>query len=138
MDNATENRALYLAWLRRQFPDLYRQAVTINAQGMQGIFDSISDTFNNVVKSVSDALPQLASTYAQYRQQEQLIKENTRRAEQGLPPLILQNGQLTPMTSGAYTQQDFAIASTAGGGLMMNWLLIAAALGLGAILLLRR
>lgn len=138
MDELTqaENRALYLAWLRSNYPALYEVAVGVP---LAGIFDSISNAFSNVVKSVSDALPNLAQTYAQYRTQEQLIKENTRRAQQGLAPLVMTSGgQLVEMRSGDITEDEWRIASTGGGMSTANVMMIAAAVGIGLILLLRR
>ena len=70
----TKARAQYLAWLREKFPTLYEYAVmrTIQAPpaaGLSGFLDSIGTVFGNVVKSVTTALPQLANTYSEYRQE---------------------------------------------------------------------
>jgi hypothetical protein len=134
-DQMTRNRALYLVWLRTNFPDLYRASVVND--GLSGILDSIGSAFNNLVKNVTDSLPQLANTYTQYQTQRQLIESNSQRAQQGLPPLVYQNGQLVPMTGGSYTAEDYRLASTAGfstGTILM----IAVAFGLGVLLLTRK
>lgn len=136
VDNATHNRALYLVWLRTNFPDLYAQAMQ-EGGGLNGIFDSIGSAFNNLVKNVTDSLPSLANTYAQYRNQEQLIKANSQRAQQGLPPLVYQNGQLVPMTGGTYSESDYTLAQSAGfstGSVVM----IAVGIGLVVLLLNQR
>lgn len=131
-DTVTQNRALYLLWLRSNFPELYRQAVEGSTTGLNGILDSIGNTFNNIVNNVTQSLPQLATTYTQYRTQQQIIEMNSQRAQQGLPPLIQQNGQLVPMT-GTYSDSDYQIAQTAGLS-TSSLLMIAAALGLGFLL----
>lgn len=136
VDNATHNRALFLVWLRTNFPDLYRQAMD-EGGGLSGIFDSIDSAFSNLVKNVTDSLPSLANTYAQYRNQEQLIKANAQRAQQGLPPLVYQNGQLVPMTGGTYSEADYTLAQSAGfstGSVIM----IAVGIGLVVLLLSQR
>lgn len=136
VDNATHNRALFLVWLRTNFPDLYAQAMD-GGGNLGGIFDSIGSAFNNLVKNVTDSLPQLANTYTQYQTQRQLIEANARRAEQGLPPMVYQNGQLVPMTGGVYSQSDYTLAQSAGlstGSVLM----IAVALGLVLVLMAGR
>lgn len=136
VDNATHNRALFLVWLRTNFPDLYRQAME-SGGALGGIFDSIGSAFNNLVKNVTDSLPQLANTYTQYQTQRQLIEANARRAEQGLPPLVYQNGQLVPMGGGSYSEADYTLAQTAGlstGSVLM----IAGAIGIILLLLSQR
>lgn len=136
VDNATHNRALFLVWLRTNFPDLYAQAMD-GGGSLGGIFDSIGSAFNNLVKNVTDSLPQLANTYTQYQTQRQLIEANARRAEQGLPPMVYQNGQLVPMTGGVYSQSDYTLAQSAGlstGSVLM----IAVALGLVLVLMAGR
>lgn len=130
---ATVNRAKFLAWLRANYPDLYNEAMP-RAQ-MGGFLDSIGSVFNNVVTNVTQALPNLANTYAQYRAQEQLIRMNAERAKQGLAPLSYQNGQLVDASGQPYTQSDLSIASTAN-----TWLPVAIVGGvlLFAVLLLKR
>lgn len=135
-DNATHNRALFLVWLRSNFPELYRQAMN-NGGGLSGLFDSIGSAFNNLVKNVTESLPSLANTYTQYRTQEQLIEANARRAEQGLAPLVYQNGQLVPMTGGIYSESDYTLAQSAGlstGSMLM----IAGAIGIILLLVSQR
>jgi hypothetical protein len=110
-NQATVNRAKYLAWLRTNYPDLYNEAMP--QQGVSGFLDSIGSVFNNVVNNVTQALPQLANTYSQYRAQEQLIRMNSDRAKQGLPPLSYQNGQLVDASGQPYTSGDLSIAQTA-------------------------
>lgn len=135
-DDATRNRALYLMWLRTNFPDLYARAMGADANGLAGIFDSIGSAFNNLVKNVTESLPSLANSYAQIKTQQQLIEANSQRAQQGLAPLVYQNGQLVPMTGGAYTTSDYDLASTASmstGTVIM----LVVAVGLAVILLTR-
>lgn len=130
---ATRNRAAYLAWLRTNYPHLYNEAMPTQ---MGGFFDSIGNAFNNVVNNVTQALPNLANTYAQYRAQEQLIRMNSERAKQGLAPLSYQNGQLVDASGQPYTQNDLSIAQTAS-----QWGPIAIVGGvvlLGVLLLSRR
>jgi hypothetical protein len=112
--NPTVARAVYLNWLRTNFPDLYNDAVGANAAssaGVGGFFDTIGTTFSNVVSSVTNALPNLANTYAQYKSSESLIKMNNERAKQGLVPLQSVNGQLVPV-GGQYEEQDYMLAQT--------------------------
>lgn len=136
IDTQTHNRALFLAWLRTNFPDLYADAT--KSAGLGGFFDSLTSAFNNVVTNVSNALPNLANTYAQYRQQEQLIRLNSQRANQGLPPLI-QNaqGQWVDMAGQAYDDSDWELAST-GGLSTGSMLMIAVAVGLTLVLIFKR
>lgn len=135
VDSAAHNRALFLVWLRSNFPDLYRKAMNEDG-GLGGLFDSIGTTFNNLVNNVTNALPSLANTYAQYRNQEQLIQANAQRAQQGLPPLVYQNGQLVPMTGGGYSESDYRIAQT-GGLSTGSMLMIAGAIGIILLLVAR-
>lgn len=136
----TQARAQYLAWLRSKFPTLYETAIMRTVQpptnGLSGLFDSIGTVFGNVVKSVTNALPQLANTYSEYRQAESLIKLNSQRASQGLSPLTYNaNGQLITASGQPYSAQDFSIASTGMG--TATWIALAAATGLGIFLLAR-
>lgn len=135
VDIAAHNRALFLVWLRSNFPDLYRKAANED-NGLSGLFDSIGTTFNNLVNNVTNALPSLANTYAQYRNQEQLIQANAQRAQQGLPPLVYQNGQLVPMAGSGYSESDYRLAQT-GGMSTGSMLMIAGAVGIILLLLTR-
>lgn len=137
VDTATHNRALYLTWLRTNFPELYSRAMGVDAVGLSGIFDSIGSAFNNLVKNVTDSLPSLANSYAQIKTQQQLIEANSQRAQQGLPPLVYQNGQLVPMTGGQYTSSDYELAST-GGMSTGSIVMIGVAVVLAAIILTSR
>lgn len=133
-NQATVNRAKYIAWLRTNYPDLYNEAMP--QQNVGGFLDSIGSVFNNVVNNVTQALPNLANTYAQYRAQEQLIRMNSERAKQGLAPLSYQNGQLVDSGGQPYTSGDLSIAQTAS-----QWgpyLIGGAVLILGFMLLRRR
>lgn len=127
-DVATVNRAKYIAWLRTNYPDLYDAAMP---QQMGGFLDSIGNVFNNVVNNVTQALPNLASTYANYRAQEQLIRMNSERAKQGLAPLTYQNGQLVDASGQPYTSGDLSIAQTAA-----KWGPMLALGGIGLLLVL--
>lgn len=136
-DIQAHNRANFLAWLRANFPDLYTEAVT-EAETMGGIFDNLTSAFNNVVTNVTNALPNLANTYAQYKAQSQLIKANAQRAQQGLPPLV-QNaqGQWVDVTGRLYDEQDYRLAQT-GGMSLASIAMIGAAVLLGLILILKK
>lgn len=166
MSSATENRAAYLAWLRRDFPSLYRdmvpqitvpyaEGVDFGAPSLQtlewespgvlrtedsghpslaGFWDSVGTTFNTVVSNVTNSLPQLASTYAQYQSQKDILKLNSQRASAGLAPLEYRNGQLVPATGLPYTQAEYGLAST---GVSATTVLLAGAAILGVVLLTR-
>jgi hypothetical protein len=165
MDTTTYNRAQYLAWLRRDFPALYRDMVPqsdvtdVAKSGdfsqllrwespgiastrhsghpsLAGFLDSALNTFNTVVSNVTNSLPQLAQTYTQYSAQKDLLKINTDRAHAGLGPLQYVNGRLTTAQGLPYTPDEGLLAST--GGLSTTALLgFAAAAGFGIILLMR-
>lgn len=136
-DAVTHNRALYLAWLRQAHPKLYMQAISPQSMraGLSGFWDSVGATFNSVVSNVSNALPNLANTYAQYQQSRDLIEMNNQRARQGLPPLMLQNGQLVTMSGEMYTDNEWRLAST---GISPNTMLIGTAVVIGLVLLWTR
>lgn len=148
MNSVVENRAAYLAWLRRDFPALYRDVVPqtpipftdapsdFAAPSLSGFWDSVGTTFGTVVSNVTNSLPQIASTYAQYRTQRDSIKLNSQRASMGLAPLQYQNGQYVPATNLPYTQSEYALAST--GTNTTTLLLLAGVLGLGVVLFARR
>lgn len=130
---ATVNRAKFLAWLRSNYPHLWNQVVPSRQIG--GFLDSLGSTFNNIVTNVTQALPNLANTYAQYRAQEQLIRMNADRARQGLAPLTYQNGQLVDASGQPYTESDLSIART--GFSIGNIAMIGTAVVLAIILLTR-
>lgn len=133
-DVQTRNRAMFLAWLRNNYPHLYNEAMP--SQQMGGFLDSLTSTFNTVLTNVTQALPNLANTYAQYQAQAQLIRMNTDRARQGLSPLVYQNGQLVDMQGQPYDADDLSLART--GGLSISTIaVIGAALFLGGIMLFR-
>lgn len=117
-DEAIHNRALYLAWLRQYAPELYADVMPASS-GMSGILDSIGSAFNSVVSNVSSALPNLATTYAQYRTQRDLIETNNERARRGEPPLVMQDGQLMVMGGEPYTDREWNIAGTGLSPTMM-------------------
>lgn len=120
-DNASINRAQYLAWLRREFPSLYQDAVAslrddFERQQMAGLFDSIGNAFTSIVDNVTKNLPQLAQTYAQYDAQKDLLRANTERARQGLAPLQYNSqGQLVTASGLPYTAEDYQIAQRGYG-----------------------
>jgi hypothetical protein len=139
VDNVIENRAIYIAWLRENFPDLYAESIpstTIPGQGMSGILDSIGSTFNSVLTNVTNSLPQLANTYAQYKSSKDMIALNNERARQGLVPLQNIGGQLIPVTT-QYTQDDLRFVQ-AGGYSTTTLLAIAAGVGLVIWLAMRK
>lgn len=106
---------MYLAWMRRRFPELYYTAtapVILQAKtiGLSGFFDSLVGGFKSVVTSVTTALPGLAKTYTEYDLQKRLIAANTKRASQGLPPLDYgPNGELIAQPI-PYAQADWMLA----------------------------
>lgn len=139
MDNVTENRAIYIAWLRENFPDLYAESIphtTIPGEGMGGILDSIGSTFNSVLTNVTNSLPQLANTYTQYRTSKEMIELNNKRAAQGLVPLQNIGGQLVPVTT-QYTDDDLRFVQ-AGGYSTGTVLMIAGGVALVLWLAMRR
>lgn len=110
------NRAMYLSWLRQEYPDLYSQAVfplmsMAKARGLAGFLDSLVGGFKSVVANVTQALPGLAKTYVDYDVQKRLIKANTDRAMQGLAPLQYNAmGQLVVSGGIPYSQADLQLA----------------------------
>lgn len=132
-ETQTRNRAMFLAWLRMNYPDLYNEAMPAPQQ-ISGFLDSLGSTFNNIVNNVTTALPNLANTYAQYRSQSQLISMNADRARQGLGPLVYQNGQLVDMQGVPFNANDLRIAGTGGLSLGMMALIGAGVLGLLLVL----
>lgn len=111
----TVNRAMYLSWLRQNFPVLYYRAMepvvsSAKQQGLSGFFDSLVGGFKSVVSSVGQALPGLAKTYTEYDLQKRIIKENTARANAGQAPLqYTTDGQLMAQPI-AYSQMDLMLA----------------------------
>lgn len=132
------SRAQYLAWLRTNFPDLYEDATASIREDFQqrqlsGFFDTIGTAFNSIVTNVSQALPQLAQTYAQYGAQKDLLRANTTRANQGLPPLQYNaQGQLVTTAGLPYTAEDYQLAQRGSKGLDQNTMLLI----VGALVLL--
>lgn len=110
------NRAMYLSWLRQEYPDLYSMAVfplisEAKARGLAGFLDSLVGGFKSVVSNVTQALPGLAKTYVDYDVQKRLIKANTDRAMQGLAPLQYNAmGQLVVSGGIPYSQADLQLA----------------------------
>lgn len=127
MDTAAHNRAKYLTWLQQNFPDLYNRGV-VNDVNYGPQLGDWSDIFNNI----TDALPQLAQTYAQYTTAQNLIDLNTQRAKQGLAPLTNVGGQLVPVTA---TAQNLSLA---GGTNTLLWVGLAGVGLLGVFLLARK
>jgi hypothetical protein len=143
VDSKQIARAQYLAWLRSSFPELY-DAATMNVRppgaglgddtSSGGFFDSLGSAFNNVVTNVTQALPQLANTYAAYENQQNLIRLNSQRANQGLSPLTY-NAQGQLMAGGIpYTSSDLRLA---GSGLSLTTLLLIGGGAIGLIFLLK-
>lgn len=138
MKQETVNRAMYIAWLRQNFPLLYQEAIRpvvsrAKFRGMSGFFDTLTSGFKSVVSSVAKSLPDLAKTYTEYDLQRRLIKENTARARAGEVPLSLgPEGQLMPVTV-PYTQADLMLAQQANTGIDDKTLLL---LGGGLVLVL--
>lgn len=143
----TENRALYLAWLRETAPTLYWDAIRIAnngpkeydpgaISGVGGFWSNVGSTFSNVAQSVAQAVPQLATAYAGYQNQKELIKVNTQRAQQGLAPYVMgADGQLTVAQGQGYTDAEWRLAQT---GNSTNTLLIGGGIALLAVILLMR
>lgn len=128
--DAVKNRALYLAWLRQNFPELYDDAVasvreSFERQQLSGLFDSIGNAFKGIIDNVTQSLPQLAQTYTQYQAQKDLLKANTQRAQQGLPPLQYNaQGQLVNASGLPYTTEDYQIAQRGSVGLDQTSMLL--------------
>lgn len=149
--NTAENRALYLAWLRENYPELYDASVPGNtatgvtapslaneptSYSIGGFWDSVGTAFTDTVKNVTQALPALATSYGAYRTQSELIKLNTTRAAQGLAPLVPNaSGQLVPY-GGSYTDSELRLAQT--GMSTSNLLMIGLGFGLLLILVLKK
>lgn len=140
-DNATIARAQYLAWLRQNFPSLYDDVVSelqneFNQRQMAGLFDSIGNAFTNIVDNVTKNLPQLAQTYAQYDAQKDLLRANTQRAQQGLPPLTYNaQGQLITASGLPYSATDYQIAQRGYGMDTQTMLLLFGGLALVVFIL---
>lgn len=144
MPTATENRALYLAWLKDAAPPLYFDAMRAaqnqpppyTSGTIGGFWSSVGNTFTSFASNVTTALPGIATAYAGYQNQKDLIKANTQRAQQGMAPLVYDaNGQLTTYQGPGYTDQEYRIAQTASNNTL---LMVSAALFLGFILVLRK
>lgn len=72
----------FMDWLAKTHPNLYDAAMPKGPE-LSGLFDSITNGFQNVVQGVSNAL----NTYVTGKEQLQLIKLNVARAQQGLKPV---------------------------------------------------
>ncbi len=115
----------YMSWLQANHPALYGKVVP-NDPGLSGIFDSIANGFKSLVANAGS----LFSTYVTSKGQLDLLKANTARAKQGLPPVAsleelaqsnawsIQAGQPMSFLSGIPP-----IAWVAGGGLLLFLLL---------------
>ena len=150
--SALENRAMYIAWLRTDFPELYDRAVTPlvrNARqvGLSGFFDTLVGGIKSVAASVGQALPGLAKTYVEYDVQRRLIEANTKRAQQGMAPLMYDStGRLVTASGIPYSQADLALAQLAQpalpgqveSSLDANTLLLFGGLAVVTVLLLTR
>jgi hypothetical protein len=137
-----QNRAQFLAWLRGAAPAIYRDCVPQMAvedigeySGIGGFWDSVGTTFSTVVTNVTNALPQIANTYSQYQSQRELIKSNTQRASQGLPPLRYEGGQLVTANGLPYTADEYTLAGRGGS---MTTIALIGAVAVIALLALRK
>lgn len=122
--SATENRAMFLAWLRENHPDIYSQFVApaplvgqqLAPVALSGFLDSIGNAFNSVLTNVTNSLPKLAETYSTYQQQRELLRINAERARAGQAPLTVNaQGQLITAAGIPYTEDEWRIAQSAGG-----------------------
>lgn len=74
-----QSKKLYVIWVKKNFPKLYRAALVSNAgNGMGGGWDWL----DNITESITS----LAPKYIQYKQQKKVMKMQMDRAKQGLPP----------------------------------------------------
>jgi len=102
--NATIARAQFIAWLRANFPNVYREAARESlAPQLGGFLDTVSGAF----EKFTDAVPKLAETYVTTKAQLDAIKLNIARAKAGQPPI-------DPITGGIIvTQQPMTPVDTA-------------------------
>lgn len=150
----------FLAWLSANDPFLYEVAMrggqilqAKTAQAVAGgdyslgiswgdIGSGLTDAFKVAVGAVKDVIP----AYTQYKAQSKVLKLQLKRAEQGQPPLeaeyytptVKVAPEITPQTEQAINrvaqQAVQQVTSQAGTGLQK--MIIPAALGLGAVLVI--
>lgn len=128
----TEAKAQFIAWLRTNYPEAYAIGFSQSApsQGVSGFWDS----FDAAVSNITQALPDLAKTYVDYQNAQNLIELNAKRAQQGMSPLTLNaQGQLVTAGGLPVTQNDMRLAS---GSISNTTLLIGGGVALLLIVLL--
>ena len=140
-----QSKREFLRWFKQNEPMLYRVAekrLKIQGHKRLGATEekskfSLSDFFKSAVETVKQALP----TYLQAKQQKQIMDMQIKRAEQGLPPADVEaytpaikiQPVVTPDTEKVI--ERVAIKTLSSG---TNKLLMFGALGLGALIFLKR
>jgi hypothetical protein len=138
-------RLQFVTWLKNKYPNLYYAAMD-QAEMAGGNLAGLGFDPSAIVTATSEpsiwerfsagALA-LGSTYLSLQNQRDEMKLNLARAEQGLPPI--EAGSTGPVLRTEIDLSDDVVEKiVAGAGVNINKVLIFAAVGLGAFMLLRK
>jgi hypothetical protein len=88
MNELTAAQRDYLNWIKLTMPEFYADQVqpylSEASLGSIGATES-GGTFSNILNSITNALPSLANTYAQYRAQEDALEQRTLEMQRAYP-----------------------------------------------------
>lgn len=127
-------RQQYLSWLRSREPALYDAAMQYAAQHQTPTLGDVSSDLANGQSAVTntslwdkiiDGVSKLGTAYLGYKSSKDLVKINTQRAQQGLPPLDSSEygvGVNVGLNSG--TRNDITQWLLIGGGIIVGVLLL--------------
>lgn len=115
-----------LHWVKRNDPVLYKTALKRHLQARKGLsgVGGISDFFTTLVDTAKTAVP----IVTQYKAQGKILKAQLKRAEQGLPPLQVDDYSPVLRVEPSFGTSGNTIAKYA----------IPIAIGVGALILLNR
>jgi hypothetical protein len=105
----------FAKWLKVNDPFLFEVAVRAaelqkeKAAAMNGLFDFVSDVdWGELGKSVVDTVQKVAPTVVQYKAQAAALKTNIARANQGLPPIDMNQYNPTVKIAAEITPENEA------------------------------
>ena len=88
----TKAKRLYIKWMKDNEPFLYRVGIKkaqLKNQSLSGTMGAIN--WSGIFTNIGETVKQLAPAALQYKQQRKLLDVQVKRAEQGLPPLDVQD-----------------------------------------------
>lgn len=126
---------LFIKWVKKNNPVLYRAALAQNNNTLNGDEEASN---SNWFDKITDTISNLAPKYLQYKQQKKVMSMQIKRAKSGLPPanvadyapVIKTQIDLAPETraelikGGQASLNDFAKPLLIGGGLLAAFLML--------------